>query len=132
MDDMEHVRTHYSAGALNTFGFQPIELTRHMPFQTGNAVKYVMRADFKDQAVSDLEKALVYGHWAHDCKEPSVLPDQQHWDAVQALYLEHISAKRAYLWSARILSDIVHMRWLFAIERTESRLEFYRYNGGKP
>jgi hypothetical protein len=39
-----------------------IELTRHMSFNRGNAVKYVARAGFKDKATEkqDIEKAIWY------------------------------------------------------------------------
>lgn len=37
-----------------------IEITRHMGFNLGNAVKYIWRADLKDAAIQDLEKAIWY------------------------------------------------------------------------
>ena len=37
-----------------------IELTRHMPFDEGNVVKYVARAPFKGNKVQDLKKARWY------------------------------------------------------------------------
>lgn len=37
-----------------------IDITSHMGFSLGNAVKYVWRADLKDKAVEDLEKAAWY------------------------------------------------------------------------
>lgn len=43
-------------------GIQCIEITRHMNFNLGNAIKYLWRSGQKDQnpAVQDLEKAVFY------------------------------------------------------------------------
>ena len=43
-------------------GVECIEITRHMGFNTGNAMKYVWRADLKhaDGGIEDLEKAEFY------------------------------------------------------------------------
>lgn len=40
-------------------GIQCIEVTRHLNFNVGNAIKYLWRADHKN-GVQDLEKALWY------------------------------------------------------------------------
>jgi len=40
-------------------GIECIEVTRHMSFNLGNAMKYVWRADLKN-GVQDLEKAVWY------------------------------------------------------------------------
>jgi hypothetical protein len=43
-------------------GIEAIEVTRHMNFNTGNAIKYLWRAGIKneDSHIQDLEKALFY------------------------------------------------------------------------
>lgn len=41
-------------------GVECITITEHMGFNLGNAVKYVWRADLKDDAVEDLRKAAWY------------------------------------------------------------------------
>jgi len=41
-------------------GIQCIQITEHMGFNLGNAMKYVWRADLKGHAVQDLEKAVWY------------------------------------------------------------------------
>lgn len=43
-------------------GVQCIDITRHMNFNLGNAMKYLWRSGQKDQnpAVQDLEKAVFY------------------------------------------------------------------------
>jgi hypothetical protein len=41
-------------------GVECIEITRHMGFNLGNAMKYIWRADIKGSAIQDLEKARWY------------------------------------------------------------------------
>ena len=41
-------------------GIECIEITRHMSFNLGNALKYIWRADLKDNADEDLRKAIWY------------------------------------------------------------------------
>lgn len=41
-------------------GIECIEITRHMSFNLGNAVKYIWRCDLKKDAIEDLKKAVFY------------------------------------------------------------------------
>lgn len=41
-------------------GIECIEVTRYMNFNLGNAVKYIWRADLKNDAIEDLKKAIWY------------------------------------------------------------------------
>jgi hypothetical protein len=41
-------------------GIECIQITEHMGFNLGNAVKYVWRADLKNDALEDLKKARFY------------------------------------------------------------------------
>lgn len=41
-------------------GVECIEITEHMNFCLGNAVKYIWRADLKDKSIEDLKKAAWY------------------------------------------------------------------------
>jgi len=41
-------------------GIECIQITEHMGFNLGNAVKYIWRADLKHDAIEDLKKALWY------------------------------------------------------------------------
>lgn len=41
-------------------GIEAIEITEHMGFCLGNAMKYIWRADLKADAVEDLRKAVWY------------------------------------------------------------------------
>ncbi len=41
-------------------GIECIQITEHMGFNLGNAVKYIWRADLKGDAIEDLRKALWY------------------------------------------------------------------------
>ncbi len=41
-------------------GIECIQITRHMNFNLGNAIKYIWRADLKNDAIEDLKKAAWY------------------------------------------------------------------------
>ena len=41
-------------------GIECIKITEHMGFTLGNAIKYIWRADLKDDKIQDLEKAIWY------------------------------------------------------------------------
>lgn len=41
-------------------GVECIQVTEHMGFNLGNAVKYIWRCDLKRDAIEDLEKAAWY------------------------------------------------------------------------
>lgn len=53
-DDVEHPK-HYTQ-----YPVEVIEITRHLRFNLGNAVKYILRAPFKGAEVKDLRKAKWY------------------------------------------------------------------------
>ena len=55
--DMVTYPPHYTS---HPSGVECIEITRHMGFNLGNALKYIWRADLKGNAVEDLEKAIFY------------------------------------------------------------------------
>lgn len=48
---------HYCA---HPSGVECIQVTEHMNFNLGNAVKYIWRSDLKNDAIEDLEKAVWY------------------------------------------------------------------------
>lgn len=57
LDEVDHP-PHYNA---HPSGVECITVVEHMPFNLGNAVKYIWRAGLKaPDAVKDLEKALWY------------------------------------------------------------------------
>lgn len=41
-------------------GIECIQITEHMGFCLGNAIKYIWRADLKNDAIEDLKKARWY------------------------------------------------------------------------
>lgn len=55
--DMVNHPKHYTS---HPSGVECIEITRHMGFNLGNAVKYIWRADLKGKRVEDLRKAIFY------------------------------------------------------------------------
>ncbi len=56
MDKVNHPK-HYTS---HPSGMECIKVTEHMGFCLGNAMKYIWRADLKDNAIEDLEKAKWY------------------------------------------------------------------------
>lgn len=55
--DMVNHPPHYTN---HPSGVECIQITRHMSFNLGNAVKYIWRADLKGQSIEDLKKAVFY------------------------------------------------------------------------
>lgn len=55
--DLVNHPPHYTS---HPSGVECIEVTEHMNFCLGNAVKYIWRADLKEKAIEDLEKAIWY------------------------------------------------------------------------
>lgn len=55
-DPVNHPK-HYTA---HPSGVECIQITEHMGFCLGNAVKYIWRADLKHDAIEDLKKARWY------------------------------------------------------------------------
>lgn len=57
VDDPVNHPKHYTS---HPSGVEVIEITEHMNFCLGNAVKYILRADLKGNAIEDLQKAVWY------------------------------------------------------------------------
>jgi len=57
MNDMVNHPPHYNQ---HPSGIECIEITEHMNFNLGNAVKYILRCDYKNNKIEDLEKAMFY------------------------------------------------------------------------
>lgn len=57
MNDPVNHPKHYTE---HPSGIECIQITEHMGFCLGNAVKYIWRADLKNDAIEDLEKAAWY------------------------------------------------------------------------
>lgn len=64
VDDPVNHPSHYTSSparcAKCNAPIECIDVTRHMGFDLGNAVKYIWRADLKENALQDLKKALWY------------------------------------------------------------------------
>ena len=56
-DDPVNHPNHYTS---HPSGIECIQITRHMGFNLGNALKYIWRADLKGNALEDLKKARWY------------------------------------------------------------------------
>lgn len=57
MSDLVNHPPHYTR---HPSGVECIEITEHMNFCLGNAIKYIWRADLKQDAIEDLRKAQWY------------------------------------------------------------------------
>lgn len=57
MSDNVNNPAHYNS---HPSGIECICITEHMSFCVGNAIKYLWRADFKNDAIEDLKKARWY------------------------------------------------------------------------
>jgi len=57
INDLVNHPPHYTA---HPSGVECIQVTEHMNFCLGNAVKYIWRADLKGDAIEDLKKAVWY------------------------------------------------------------------------
>ena len=55
--DMVNKPPHYTS---HPSGVECIQIAEHMGFNLGNALKYIWRADLKNNAIEDLEKAVFY------------------------------------------------------------------------
>lgn len=55
-DNVNHPM-HYTA---HPSGVECIQITEHMGFCLGNAIKYIWRSDLKNDAIEDLKKAIWY------------------------------------------------------------------------
>lgn len=56
VDPVNHP-SHYTS---HPSGIECIQITEHMGFCIGNAIKYLWRVDSKDNPIQDLEKAIFY------------------------------------------------------------------------
>ena len=56
-DDAVNHPPHYKS---HPSGIECIQITEHMGFNLGNAIKYIWRCDLKKDAIEDLEKAIWY------------------------------------------------------------------------
>lgn len=56
MDTIKHPK-HYTS---HPSGVECIEITKHMSFTLGNAMKYIWRCDEKNNDIEDLKKAIQY------------------------------------------------------------------------
>jgi hypothetical protein len=112
------------------FGVECIAFTRLMMFNPGNAFKYVWRCEDKGTSVQDLEKALVYWHWAWDSGDGICPP--HHRSELNELYFAHIEPKVDTDWMAAVLGDILFQEWERVLQGVGARRAFFLANGGRP
>jgi len=69
MSDVVNNPKHYTS---HPSGVDCIQITEHMGFNLGNAMKYIWRADLKDDALEDLRKAEWYIRREIEKRSPSI------------------------------------------------------------
>ena len=69
-DSVNHPK-HYTS---HPSGVECIQVTEHMSFNLGNAVKYIWRSDLKGKEIEDLRKA----RWYIDREIERILKEGQH------------------------------------------------------
>lgn len=57
MPDLVNHPPHYTS---HPSGVECIQITEHMGFNLGNALKYIWRSDLKNDAIEDMKKAIWY------------------------------------------------------------------------
>ena len=57
MGDQVNHPVHYTS---HPSGIETIQITEHMNFCLGNAIKYIMRSELKGKQIEDLKKAIWY------------------------------------------------------------------------
>jgi hypothetical protein len=57
MNDVVNHPKHYTS---HPSGVECIQITEHMGFNLGNALKYIWRSDLKNDAIEDMQKAIWY------------------------------------------------------------------------
>ena len=57
MNDPVNNPKHYTS---HPSGVECIQITEHMCFNLGNAMKYIWRCDLKNNAIENLDKAIFY------------------------------------------------------------------------
>lgn len=93
-DDPVSHPSHY-----NQFSVEVIELTRALPFDLGNSVKYVLRSPFKGNAIQDLEKAEWYlrDYLAHEDSFRDVVITESTWTSFKKMSEELDDDKSEFL-----------------------------------
>ena len=65
-EDLVNHPKHYTAVSVQ---LEPIDVLRYAPFDLGNALKYILRAPNKGNALLDYQKAIQYLKWAKESYE---------------------------------------------------------------
>lgn len=63
MSDLVNHPSHYVNASVR---LEPIDVLRYAPFDLGNALKYILRAPYKGNALLDYQKARKYLEWAKE------------------------------------------------------------------
>ncbi len=76
---MSKYNEHYlKAKVTQSFSFTPLDVCSEYDFITGNIIKYILRYRFKNQAVTDLTKALDYLCYKVEVKSKQITVDNMY------------------------------------------------------
>lgn len=104
---------------------EPRDILKKLPFQLGNACKYLLRAKYKGNEKQDLLKALDYLTWAKEARE-----DLDPYEAQEFMYLIPYFKNEYML--LLFCKDITYVNYLDTIYRVESRInEIALFEEGK-
>ena len=77
MHDAVNKPKHYTS---HPSGIDCIQVTEHMGFNLGNAIKYIWRCDLKKDAIEDLKKAVWYVEREIEKRTKPVFHEMVDWD----------------------------------------------------
>lgn len=104
---------------------EPRDILKKLPFQLGNACKYLLRAKYKGNEKQDLLKALDYLTWAEEAQE-----DLDSYNAQAFMYIVPYF-NNEYM-SLLFCKDITYVNYLDTIGRVEYRInEIALFEDGK-
>lgn len=118
-------------------GIEAIDVIEHMPFNIGNAIKYLWRADHKNDPIEDLQKALWYVQRELSRREPPKLeaPEKKNWRleneslvlakllatrAMDELGLDNDSEIHERLASSMVVTCISWLNWAYACGKADA------------
>lgn len=83
MHDTVNKPKHYTS---HPSGIDCIQVTEHMGFNLGNAIKYIWRCDLKKDAIEDLKKAVWYIEREIEKRTKPVFSEMVDWSK----YIKHV------------------------------------------
>lgn len=98
------------------YSIEPIEVCRRLNFDLGNAVKYILRAPYKNSALDDYKKAAWYlrDAWLHETKRPGKLEQEILQQLGRELRLDHAQSAIDEITSGNYKNAAETCEWIAA------------------